>query len=100
MILRNDVFGNLTDKEYYVLSMWLKNLENGAKTPEDLLQDNYSWQNVSDLSELTKLPKESISGIISSLQDKNIIVVEDNNLFYIDEDYIANLPMWLKFEEM
>jgi len=97
----------------------------GAKTPGDLLNDNYSWQCIEDLrTNMKDLSNRQIAGYLSSLQDKGVLGVEvrdgkvfestckneedlkvlrDNfeaDLYWVLEEYLTTIPSNLQFAEV
>ena len=70
----------LTENERIVLKALVDNgLENmGGKVPEDLLDDNFSWFYLSDITERTNFNKNEAAGYISSLNEKGLIIEDDN----------------------
>lgn len=77
---------NLTLNEQKVLKALVDNgLENmGGKSPEDLLEDNFSWFYVKDITDRTSFNKHEASGYISSLAEKGM-VMDDGD----DDDPLA-----------
>jgi len=110
----------LTPNETKFIKTWLGNLENGARTPEELLSDNYSYLCLETMNNLFKhelgLSTKQIAGYLASLQEKGVLVLEERDgpyisentslqkrisfepdLYFIDEDYIQSLPKEMKF---
>lgn len=99
----------LTEKEINFIQTFIKNNDCGAETPEDLLSDNYSYQCIEDLREDFDLSNSEIGGLLSSLQEKNVIVIEERDgpiyegsnrlkrfsyepdLYWVNESYLESL---------
>jgi len=98
---------NLTKREQEFLLEFLKSNDCGARSSEDLLQDNYSCQCIEDLREIMPyLSTNQIGGFLSSLQEKGILYIEDDrgydfnvltqkreklpNLYWIGDDFLEN----------
>jgi len=110
---------NLTEKETIFIKTYLQSNECGAKTPSDLLADNYSCQTIQDIREMfigDFTPKQ-ISGLLSALEQKGIIWVDERDgrnvpksrfaamnfepdLFWVSETFLEELPADTKFEEL
>jgi len=91
---------NLSELEYKLLKVWFDTLENGAKTIDVLVCDNYSWKDTKTLAEDSGLSVHQVSGLISSLVKKGIVTIEEDDLFYIDESYLEKLPQDLEFSSL
>ena len=109
---------NLTSKESIFLTKFLSINECGAKTPGDLLEDNFSCQTLRDLRELG-YNKNEVAGYISSLEEKNVLMIEDGrgpenpfikikgrkqkmlpDLYWVTGDYLETLDSnWNFIEE-
>ena len=96
---------SLTTKEQAALDFLFANALSamGGKTKEDLLADNFSWFNISDLMEGLSLNRHEAAGIMSALDMKAMAVDSeagskvryDRDTWYITDAGIeaANLPM-------
>jgi len=89
---------SLTKKEENFLRSFLVNNGCAARTPSDLLEDNFSCQALEDIFEQNPdLNKHQISGLISSLIEKQIIWIEERNtdcdLYWISEWYLEELKL-------
>jgi hypothetical protein len=110
---------NLTEKENLFIKEFLKSNDCGATTPGELLEDNYSCQTIQDIRELfsNDFSPKQISGILSALEQKGIIWVEERDgrnepkslkkawnfepdLFWVSETFLEELPADTKFEEL
>lgn len=64
----------------------------GAETMEDLINDNYSYADVKDLSKRTGYTINQVKGVVGSLCKKGAIYPEgedDYDLLIIDPDFMA-----------
>lgn len=88
---------NLTKREKEFLLEFLKNNDCGAKSSEDLLEDNYSCQCIENLQDVyPELSKNQIGGFLSSLQEKGVLWIEDNrgtdyNCITLKKEKLADL---------
>jgi len=80
-----------TEKETEFLAHQFKmsNEQCGANSVSDLKDDNYSWASPKDFKET--FTEKQIAGIISSLDSKGAILIEEDGLFYIDYDLLDQL---------
>ena len=71
----------LTDKEMTVLKAIGDNgLANmGGRVYADLQYDNYSWFNASDIIKITGYSKHQVSGLMSALNEKELIILSDGD---------------------
>jgi len=88
----------------------------GAKTPEELIDDNFSCQCLEDLySIFDYLNKHEITGLLSSLQTKGVINLEERSgpiyegtnkiesfnfepdLYWCDTEYLKTLNNTINF---
>ena len=110
---------NLTEKENLFMKKYLSSNDCGAKTPSDLLEDNYSCQTMQDIRELFTddfTPKQ-ISGLLSALEQKGIIWIDERDgrnipkskklawnfepdLFWVSEEFLKELPADTNFKEL
>lgn len=72
---------------------FLKNNSCGAKNSRDLLRDNFSCKCIEDLREaMSKHTKNQIGGFLSSLQEKNVLVLEDrsgeSDLYWVNDSWL------------
>jgi hypothetical protein len=83
---------NFTAKEKTIIKAIISNgLEAmGGSTVEDLYGDNFSWFGVTDLTRFCDYSKETIKGVISSL-DKKGIIGSDDDCWYLETDFLAKL---------
>jgi len=106
---------NLTPKEESMVKYFLENNECGAKTAGELLDDNYSCKCIEDLREDLLLSNNEIGGLLSSLQEKNVIYLDDRDgpiyegtsriafmnfepdLYWISESYLESLDSDAEF---
>lgn len=67
---------DLTQKEKEVLAAFLNEgcAVNGATTAEGILEDNMTWMNADDLKDELGWSKQSIGGVMASLEAKGMIV--------------------------
>jgi hypothetical protein len=86
---------NLTLKESKFLAQFLS--ENGclATNSSQLLEDNFSCQCVKDMMDW-KYSKNEIAGYISSLESKNVIMIEtrsgrEPDLYWVNDWYLEEL---------
>lgn len=92
--------GNLSDKEAEFLRVHfeLANENCGAVSIDDLLEDNFSCATIEDFQRELDLDKHQISGLISSLEKKGIIWMEDRedeglpNLYWISDEWLKEQP--------
>jgi hypothetical protein len=102
---------NLTEKEQSFITEFLRNNGCGANTPQDLLADNFSCQSIEDLREVTGFTNHEIAGLISSLENKSVIWIEERDgaicksnsrvaqmnfepdLYWVSEEYLESLPL-------
>lgn len=94
---------NLTQKEMTFMMMFLSNNGCGAQTPGELLEDNFSCQTFEDLVDMfPNWSKPTIKGILGSLVNKNVIMIEDDrnmdpDLYWATDHYLKQLNPELKF---
>ena len=104
---------NLTKNEQVFIKTFLSENGCGAKTPEELLEDNFSCQCLEDLeSTFSGLTRNQIGGYLSSLQEKGVLTFEkrqgarannknmytfEPDLYWVDESYIETLDADLDF---
>lgn len=107
----------LTEREQDFIQKFLDNNGCGARTPCELLDDNFSCQCIEDLRSIFhEMSEHQIGGFLSSLQTKGIIFLEyrdgpvcesndrikqlmfEPNLYWITEDYLKSLDQDLLFE--
>jgi len=106
---------NLTEKEASFIETFLSENGCGAKTPEELLDDNFSCQSLGDLSELYDLNKHEIAGLLSSLQNKGVLWLDDRDgpeytgsnrmkelsfepdLYWVSDEYLEELDKEVEF---
>jgi len=96
---------NLTLKERNFILKFLNNNDCGASSSEELLDDNFSCQTIQDLRKIMpELSINQIGGFLSSLQDKGVLILEDDrgyevnprtrkrekllDLYWVDEDFL------------
>ena len=110
---------NLTEKEVEFIKTFLNKNDCGANTPGELLDDNYSCQTIQDIRNIfsEKFTSKQISGILSALEQKGIIWLEERDgrdepkslkkswnfepdLFWVSEEFLKELPADIKFEEL
>lgn len=77
---------NLTEKESIFLTKFLANNACCADTPSQLLGDNFSCQTTKDLINLG-YSKNEVAGFISSLESKNVLMIENDRGF--EDDHIV-----------
>lgn len=113
--LSNSEF-SLTEGEISFIHKFLSSNTCGAETPEDLINDNHSCQCIEDLYEhFPNLTHNQVGGYLSSLQEKNVLVLEDRDgpicksknrvkqmqfepdLYWVNEYYLKSLPSELRF---
>ena len=107
----------LTKNEALFIKTFLSENGCGAKTPKDLLADNFSCQCIEDLRDThTGLSNDQIGGYISSLIEKGVLWLEVRdgavckypigtiqesifapNLYWVDDCYLETLDENLKF---
>ena len=93
----------LTEGEANFIQTFLANNDCGAKTPGDLIDDNFSCQCVEDLVEVMGMTPYEVGGYLSSLEKKGVIWVEDErgatlpDLWWASDAYIADLDPELSF---
>ena len=113
---------NLTKREQEFISEFLNDNGCGAATSIELLEDNFSCQCLEDLQEVfPKLSKNQIGGFLSSLQQKDVLWVDERdgdycksksrvkqmtfepNLYWVNDSFLEELnPIWkfnTKYEE-
>jgi hypothetical protein len=104
---------NLTKNEQVFIKVFLSENDCGAKTPEELLEDNFSCQCLEDLEgTFSGLSRNQIGGYLSSLQEKGVLMFEkrqgaranDKNmytfepdLYWVEDSYIESLDADLDF---
>jgi len=107
---------NLTEKEQKLVSVFLSYNECGATTPEELLEDNYSCQCIDDLRDITDFSNNELGGLLSSLQEKGILQLEERkgatlpknatrsqmmnfepDLYWVNDSFIETLPEEMVF---
>lgn len=103
---------NLTEKESKFLTRFLSENGCGASTPGDLLEDNFSCQTVEDMVSWG-YSKNEAAGLISSLEQKQVIFIEDEredfspsrgfvkapNLYWVNDWYLEELDENWNFTE-
>lgn len=105
----------LTEGEQEFISKMLRANGCFASNPDELLEDNFSCQTIEDFRKITDLSKNQIAGYISSLNEKNVIAIEERDgvsytgpskiiqmdfepdLYWVTDDYLESLPAELKF---
>jgi predicted hydrocarbon binding protein len=67
----------------------------GAETWTDLAEDNHSCATVGDFEEKTEFSRRQIAGLIRSLVDKGVIVIEerecDATLYWINDYFVEEM---------
>ena len=106
---------NLTKKETAFIKMFLN--ENGcaAVSPENLLCDNFSCQCIEDIREWSSLSANVVGGLLSSLQEKGVLMYEERggaickstnyatqmnfepDLYWVEDCYLESLDPELEF---
>lgn len=106
----------LTANECAFMMSYLSSNGCGARTPDDLLSDNYSCQAFEDLVDMfPELSEPQIKGTLGSLINKQILWIEDDrgyeypfdikgrnnpklpDLYWVSEWYLEELNPELKF---
>ena len=102
---------NYTNDEYQLTSgeqVFMQRMlaDNGcnASTPEDLVDDNLSCQQMMDFKLINpNLNKRQIGGYVSSLIIKGVIWhderdrIDGDDLYWVDDGYLESLPQDLQF---
>jgi len=85
----------LTKKEIKFLKYFLEDNGCGANTACELQMDNFSCQNVEDLSEYQELSPQAVGAYLGSLIQKNVIRKQEGplDLFFIDEAFLELLRL-------
>ena len=87
-------FETLTEKEKELVKIHLQQFENNCdgKTLNDMINDNYSWINIKDFQNKSNLNKHQIAGVVSSLVEKKVIYIDDENdtLYCFNEFWFKN----------
>lgn len=107
---------SLSPGEAIFVEKWLQHTDNGANTPAELLNDNFSCKAFQDFRELfDELSDARIKGYISSLEKKCILMIEDDrgyeynpgfkreklpDLYWINDSYLEKLPQDLSFSTL
>ena len=81
---------NLTQMEKQVLTALIGMLYAEA---------GFSDVDAKDLSSLTKIPMNTIRGVLGSLCKKNIIYIDDNGkyqIIYLESNYYGLVPNWVR----
>jgi len=104
----------LTKKELNLFKVFIK----GYKNPEECLMDNFTCQCVEGFRDITGLSNNVIGGILSSLQDKGIIYLEERDgticksknkiqqmnfepdLYWVSDEFLESLNPELDFERL
>jgi hypothetical protein len=105
----------LTEKEQKFMAEFLKSNGCGAKTPSQLLNDNFSCQCWEDLREFKDFTNRQIPGLISSLNKKGVIFLDERDgkicksknkekqwnflpdLWWVSEEYLKSLEQDKEF---
>ena len=87
----------MTNLEINFMEHFLLNNGCGAKIATDLLEDNYSYQDMPELLErFPNMNHQQIGGVLSSLIQKNLINFEtrddDTDLYFVSEKFLNHLP--------
>ena len=108
--MENQTF-NLTEKEQAFITEFLKSNGSGANTPAQLLNDNFSCQCWEDLREFKDFTVHQIPGLVSSLNSKGVIYLDERDgkvctskskakqwdflpdLWWVSESYLESLPL-------
>ena len=64
---------NLTDLEQRVLRVYFEDNGCGADTPEQLKEDNMSYNDAKNIAEISGIPLQSVVGVIGSLVQKGLV---------------------------
>lgn len=97
----------LTIKEHTILKEITKIAlsQMGGKCPADLIKDNYSWtstqeihQNIQDQRAKNEIPPNhyQISGVVSSLIKKGLVICEEKELSLSDKGINAAIKIYNK----
>ena len=95
---------NLTEKEISFVKRHFELIGNGAETPEELIDNNYSYATPKEFVNETR-NKFQVAGLISSLESKGVIVLDEGALdtedcYYISYGFLEALPREESFENI
>ena len=98
----------ITDKEWQILECHFG--LNGSKNLQGLIAENYSAVCIEDYKDETDLNQNQIAGLISSLEDKNLIFLEERpksegpNLYWFNPDtvleIVGNVNISVNFKDL
>jgi len=94
----------LTEKEHKTLVLLVQDgmAVIGANEPKELLEDNMTWFNRRCVTKGTGFSKHEASGLMSSLEKKNLIVTYDDQAFscFVTDDGIKLVQQMFEKERL
>ena len=88
---------HLTEKERTILAEMIRNCASGCYDAEYIKEDNMTFTDVKEMSEITGMTKETVKGVMGSLIVKGLVVPDINPTTGQDEQVLSDRGIDIAF---